>query len=261
MSDALIRPSALWGCGTWPCHSALLQAADTMQLRILRDSGGYTRRTGEAWAEWNQRSLRMCRVHFHKMQHERWSTFILRQIWQLHGHIARGCEAGRKLLAWKDLLWWQEQQRQRRGARHAGRFNPTADVEKSIVKIAGLHWKSQAQDRVWWKQQMDGYVENFNVPWASGKQKQLDNLKPNTAQRGTRRPQELQDREPKVTTKQLQHPRTVNSHSLCDAACVVRATHHSCRGEVDATCSFFEWNYRQLGGEAPACQVACQAPS
>ena len=193
MSNALIRPSALWACGTWPCHSALLQAGNTMQLRILRDSGGYTRRTGEAWAEWNPRSLRMCRVHFHKMQHERWSTFILRQIWQLHGHIARGCEAGRKLLAWKDLLWWQEQQRQRRGARHAGRFNPTADVERSIVKIAGLHWKSHAQDRVWWKQQMDGYVEHFNVPWASGKQKQLDNLKPNTAQRRTRRPQELQD--------------------------------------------------------------------
>ena len=75
----------------------------------------------------------------------------------------------------------------------AGRFNPKADVERSIVKIAGLHWKSQAQGRVWWTQQMDGYVEHLNVPWASGKQKQLDNLKPNTAQRGTRRPQELQD--------------------------------------------------------------------
>ena len=35
MSDALIRPSALWGCRTWPCHTALLQAANTVQLRIL----------------------------------------------------------------------------------------------------------------------------------------------------------------------------------------------------------------------------------
>ena len=80
MSDVLIRPSALWGCGTWPCHAALLQAANTVQLRILRDSGGYTRKMGETWTEWNQRSLRMCRVHFHKLKHERWSTFILKQI-------------------------------------------------------------------------------------------------------------------------------------------------------------------------------------
>ena len=58
MSDVLIRPSALWGCGTWPCHAALLQAANTVQLRILRDSGGYTKKTGETWTEWNQRSGR-----------------------------------------------------------------------------------------------------------------------------------------------------------------------------------------------------------
>ena len=43
MSDVLIRPSALWGCGNWPCHAALLQAASTVQLRILRDSGGLPR--------------------------------------------------------------------------------------------------------------------------------------------------------------------------------------------------------------------------
>ena len=96
MSDVLIRPSSLWGCGTWPCHTALLQAANTVQLRILRDSGGYPRKTRETWADWNQRSLRMCRVQLHKYKHERWSTFILRQIWQLHGHVARGPEVGKK---------------------------------------------------------------------------------------------------------------------------------------------------------------------
>ena len=33
------------------------------------------------------------------------------------------------------------------GTRHAGRFDPTADVERSIVKIAGLDWQEKAQDR------------------------------------------------------------------------------------------------------------------
>ena len=116
LSDILTRPSALWGCGTWPCHAALLQAANTVQLRILRDSGGYARRPGETWSERNRRSLRMCRVYLHKAKHDRWSTFILRQIWQMQGHVARGCEMGRRLLAWEDLLWWQGEQRQRKGA-------------------------------------------------------------------------------------------------------------------------------------------------
>ena len=125
---------------------------------------------------------RMCRVQLHKFKHERWSTFILRQIWQLHGHVARGCEVGKKLLAWKDLLWWQGEQRQRRVARHAGRFNPSADVERSLVKIAGLHWKDRAQDRGWWQVQASAYIDQFNVPWASGKQTQLENLNPNLKQ-------------------------------------------------------------------------------
>ena len=99
MSDVLIRPSALGGCGTCPCHAALLQAANTTQLRMLRDSKGYPRKQGESWAEWNQRSLRMCRIQLHKAKHERGSTFILRQIWQMHGHIARGCRVGKKLLS------------------------------------------------------------------------------------------------------------------------------------------------------------------
>ena len=94
-ADILIRPAALRGCGTWPCHAALLQAANTMQLRILRDSGNYGRHQGEIWAEWNQRTLRQCRLSLHRTKQGRWSTFILGQIWQLHGHVARGCEMGR----------------------------------------------------------------------------------------------------------------------------------------------------------------------
>ena len=86
----IIRPAALWGCSTWPCHVALLQAANAMQLRILRDSGNYGQCQGETWAEWSQRTLRQCRLCLHKAKHGRWSTFILGQTWQLPGHIARG---------------------------------------------------------------------------------------------------------------------------------------------------------------------------
>ena len=76
MADIIIRPAALWGCGTWPCHAALLQAANTMQLRMLRDSGTYGRHQGETWAEWNQRTLRQCRLCLYRAKLGRWSTVI-----------------------------------------------------------------------------------------------------------------------------------------------------------------------------------------
>ena len=88
---------------------------------------------------------------------------------------------GRRLLAWKDLLWWQGERRQRKGApRHAGRFNPALDVQRSEVKIAGVDWKLRAQDRGWWQTHAEDNLQQFNVPWASGKQSQLENLEHNT---------------------------------------------------------------------------------
>ena len=89
---------------------------------------------------------------------------------------------GRKPLSWKDLHWWQGEQRQRKGARHAGRFNPALDVERHVVKIAGVDWKQRAQDREWWQNQTAVYIQHFDVPWASSKQSQLENLKPNSAE-------------------------------------------------------------------------------
>ena len=73
---------------------------------------------------------------------------------------------GRRLAAWKGLLWWQREQRQRKGARHAGRFNPALDVERSVVKVAGLDLKERTQDRGWWHSRAEDYIQQFNVPWA-----------------------------------------------------------------------------------------------
>ena len=46
--DTLVRPAALWGCGTWPSHAAILQAAFTIQLRLLRDAKQLKRLRGRA---------------------------------------------------------------------------------------------------------------------------------------------------------------------------------------------------------------------
>ena len=76
------------------------------------------------------------------------------------------------MLERKDLRWWNEQQKLRRGVRHAGRFNPGLDVERSICQIAGLEWQTKAQDRQWWQNKTEDYITQFDVQWATGKQTQ-----------------------------------------------------------------------------------------
>ncbi|CAE7709541.1 unnamed protein product, partial [Symbiodinium necroappetens] len=75
---ALVRPAALWACSTWPVNDALLRGINTVQLQLLRKGLGGRRRPGEEWVEWNQRSLRLARLHLgRKSAGGRWSTFVL----------------------------------------------------------------------------------------------------------------------------------------------------------------------------------------
>ena len=62
---------------------------------------------------------------------------MLAQIWRLHGHLARA-PTNLQFLQWRDLECWEKEKRNPRGARHANRFNPNLDVERGIVRTAGL---------------------------------------------------------------------------------------------------------------------------
>ena len=99
----------------------------------------------------------------------RWSAFILAQIWKLHGHLARA-PANLQFLKWRDLEWWERENGNPRGARHSKRFSPNLDVERGIVKTAGLCWKQVAIDRSKWGDLENEYVTQQDVPWSSGKQ-------------------------------------------------------------------------------------------
>ena len=113
---------------------------------------------------------------------ERWSTFILEQIWSLYGHVARGDVATASMLSWRGMKWWRAQQAipvSWGGERHAHRFNPMMDTERHIVEVAGLDWQTKAQDRATWICLGDQFVAKYDVPWSSGEQLGLDNLDTN----------------------------------------------------------------------------------
>ena len=180
LHTTLVRQSALWGCESWPVQDTLLRAANTLQLQQVRTMVGGARAPGEAWTEWNTRTLRMARVHLHKNKQDRWSTHVLRMIWGLWGHVARAEQATLDMLQWRGMRWWRQQQAmpQGVGARHASRFNSSLDTERHIVTIAGAEWEQAAADRIKWNSLEDKFIQAFDPPWSSGKQGQLQNLAP-----------------------------------------------------------------------------------
>ena len=54
------------------------------------------------------------------------------------------------------------------------------DIERQVCQVAGEQWQQVAQNRIQWTLLADNFVEQFDVPWASGNQVQLDSLAPNT---------------------------------------------------------------------------------
>ncbi|CAE7238934.1 unnamed protein product [Symbiodinium sp. CCMP2592] len=175
MLTTLVRNSATWGCATWPNNAALLRAANACQLGCVRAMIGTKRGATESWAEWQVRTMRMARVALFNSRQERWSTYALRQMWKLHGHAARHPGPTKDLLLWRNLKWWKEVA-EPAGCKHGGRFNSSVDIERSISRIGGYDWVDLAQDRDQWQALQDSFVEEFDLPWASGRQPAIANL-------------------------------------------------------------------------------------
>ena len=71
---------------------------------------------------------------------EGWSSFILKRIWSLWGHMARGGAEVNSMVTWKNMHFWRVQLPRRQRVTHASRFNPEADVERAIEAVAGTNW-------------------------------------------------------------------------------------------------------------------------
>ena len=175
----LVRQAALWGCQTWPRTEYILKSANTLQALQIRGMLKQKRGSAEGWLEWHKRSLRMARLQIQRHKIERWSSFILGQIWSLYGHVAREDPVTTAMLSWRGMRWWRTQQSipvSWGGERHAQRFNPMLDTERHIVEIAGLDWQTVAKNRATWSALGEQSVAKYDVPWCTGEQLGLENL-------------------------------------------------------------------------------------
>ena len=86
----LVRNAPLYAAETWPVHQRILRAANSIQTQHLRGMLFLNRQPTEQWAAWQSRTLRSALVHLQRNKIERWSSYILKRIWSLWGHMARG---------------------------------------------------------------------------------------------------------------------------------------------------------------------------
>ena len=131
-----VTPAALWAAGAAHPHDALLKGANTLQLLQLRRMLGVKRRPTEEWLHWNQRSLRYTRVILARRPELRWSSVILKQVWRLHGHLARHQDDATALMQWRNLAWWKQEQRSATGLRHPHRYNAMLETERMLESLA-----------------------------------------------------------------------------------------------------------------------------
>ena len=65
---------------------------------------------GEAWQDWNKRTMRRARALLHHHKFSRWSTHSLQMQWNLWGHVGRAFFSPTfYLMRWRDLSWWRDQ--------------------------------------------------------------------------------------------------------------------------------------------------------
>ena len=168
----LVRNAPLYAAETWPVHQRILRAANSTQTQHLQGMLFLNRQPTEQWAAWQSRTLRSALVHLQRNKIERWSSYILKWIWPLWGHMARGGVEVNSIVTWKNMQFWRAQQQLpcKQRVTHASRFNPEANVERAIEAVAGTHCGAFAQDRQKWQELSLVFLEKFDVPWATGKQ-------------------------------------------------------------------------------------------
>ena len=138
-------------------------------------------------------------IQLHKMGHERWSTYILKRVWGLWGHMARAGEEVTAMVTWKNMNFWRAEQRKPRKHRvtHASRFNPEGDVERALESIA--------------PSTLERALRRLRCPvWcavATGKQASIvDNLHPRSARRTGGGPSPATDTTTRHSNQQPQPP-------------------------------------------------------
>ena len=174
--ERTVQAKALWNAGVFLPQKQGLQSLNACQIKLVRAMRRPGRQPGEAWLDWELRTLRHARADLCRTNSPRWSTVVLERVWELWGHVGRQVGVTREVLGWRNQTWWRRQQAIPGGLRHPGRFSPHVDPERLLQGVIdrqcgrGVPWEEVACDRERWRALRSEFVQAHDVPWATGRQ-------------------------------------------------------------------------------------------
>ena len=174
--ERTVQAKALWNAGVFLPQKQGLQSLNACQIKLIRAMRRPGRNPGEAWLDWELRTLRKARADLHRAASPRWSTVVLGKVWDLWGHASRQTGVTGRALAWRNQTWWRHQQSLLGGLRHPARFSPHVDPERQLQAVVDRHcglgtpWETIAGDRDRWRELREEFINAHDVPWATGRQ-------------------------------------------------------------------------------------------
>ncbi|CAE7769231.1 unnamed protein product [Symbiodinium sp. CCMP2592] len=187
MIGTLVESQFTWTGGALHWSPEDLRQANTLQLHVLRSAFRIARTKDETWADWNTRSMRLCRAWLAAQGRPRWSARLLTLQHTLLGHWARmqetlGPDKGAipclpmRAFQWRSTAWWRKQQQltPRTGVRHPRRVY-ISNVEQMLAATHGCEWPDLAQNRQRWTACRQEYLNRWDPKWCRGRQLALQN--------------------------------------------------------------------------------------
>ena len=175
----VVAGSGLWCIAAVPPDRAAMGLLNSVQATLLSWMCRFYKGDSEEWPDFRRRVVRDSRAILHKHGHPRWSTIWMQRWWDYAGHMARGSEVANPVLSsilinFRDLQWWRRQQGLSDGVKHAGRHYARLTIlEEQMNRICKGPWREVARDRSIWTGLRNCWVQEFDIPWASGRQAAL----------------------------------------------------------------------------------------
>jgi hypothetical protein len=154
--EAVVTPTALYGCAAWALTSKMSDNLKTARRKMLRYVFHlHRRRAGphaETWVEYMRRSARQVDELTLKYGIEEWTTMHRRRKWAFAGQTARQTDS-----RWSTLsLEWKPHEGHGRS-----RGRPRTRWSDDLEKYAGGSWPDEALDSELWKALEEGYVRRM----------------------------------------------------------------------------------------------------
>ena len=173
----VVTNSGLWCCSAFPPDKGALKMVNTQQTLLIGWLLRLGKRKDEGWLPFRLRLVRSARAMLHKAGLPRWSTCWLQRWWGYSGHRVR-CALrdfppfSTELDFVRTLPWWKQQSAA--GRQHPGQFFPRLmNLERAMDKACSGAWRECAHDRKGWNAKMQTWIDQQDLPWASGLQLSL----------------------------------------------------------------------------------------